>query len=292
MRTLVLCSHCRRQYDASGAAIGTRFRCRCGATLEVSRASHRDAAVVRCSSCGATREEGSAACRFCGSDFTLHERDLQTICPSCLTRISDRARFCHHCATPITPEEGLGEITERTCPACGPEHRLRSRLLGHAEVSSLECERCAGLWLGAEAFDLLLTRARDRSDPAPEPSEVQANRRSAASEEGPLYRPCPVCAKRMNRSNYGRRSGVVVDRCREHGTWFDATELNGVLDWVRRGGETLAEERRREEEKMAASAARFRVEPRLPEDAWKADRGEHPESFDLLPWIVRFFSER
>jgi Zn-finger nucleic acid-binding protein len=248
--------------------------------------------VVRCSSCGASRDEGSLACRYCGSDFTLHERDLQTICPSCLARISDRARFCHHCATPIAPEENIGEVTERVCPACGPGHLLRSRLLGHAEVSSLECDRCAGLWLGAEAFDRLVARAREKQDPAPEASAVRADRTPIPRPGGPLYRPCPVCGKRMNRSNYGRRSGVVLDRCREHGIWFDAAELNEVLSWVRRGGEALAEERRKEDERAAASAARFRVEPKVPEDAWRGTRPDGRESIDLLPWIVRILSDR
>lgn len=295
MRRLVLCAACRRQYDASALGPGARFRCRCGATLEARQAPGHDAEAVRCSGCGATREKGATACGFCGSDFTLHERDLQTICPSCLARISDRARFCHHCATPIVPEESLGEATDRPCPACGKEHPLASRLLGHADVSSLECGRCAGLWLGNDAFDLLVTRARDRRDPAPDPSAVRREATEARSEGapgGPAYRPCPVCGRRMNRTNYGRRSGVLLDRCREHGFWFDAAELDAVLGWVRKGGEELAEERQREEERRAASAARFRVEPRVPEDAWRNDPGDRPAPFDLLPWLVRFFGER
>jgi Zn-finger nucleic acid-binding protein len=295
MRRLLLCPKCRRQYDASGLPVGRHFRCRCGSTVEVREAPGRDAEVVRCSGCGATREKGAAACGYCGSDFTIHERDLHTICPSCLARISDRARFCHHCAAPIAPEETLGETTDRTCPVCGGEHRLASRLLGHANVSSLECPRCGGLWLGSEAFELLLSRARDAKTPAPDPVAVRpdADRpQPAPVPGGPAYRPCPVCSRRMNRSNFGRRSGVLLDRCRDHGCWFDAAELDEVLRWVRKGGEDVAEERRREEERMAASAARFRVEPKVPEDAWRADREERGGSFDLLPWIVRFFGDR
>jgi Zn-finger nucleic acid-binding protein len=41
----------------------------------------------------------------------------------------------------------------------------------------------------------------------------------------------------MHRVNYGRRSGVIIDRCREHGAWFDAHELDRVLQWVEEGGE-------------------------------------------------------
>ena len=40
----------------------------------------------------------------------------------------------------------------------------------------------------------------------------------------------------MNRQNYGRRSGVIVDVCSKHGIWFDAHELDRVVGWVREGG--------------------------------------------------------
>jgi Zn-finger nucleic acid-binding protein len=40
----------------------------------------------------------------------------------------------------------------------------------------------------------------------------------------------------MARMNFGRRSGVVVDVCGPHGTWFDGGELDAVLQFVRDGG--------------------------------------------------------
>ena len=65
--------------------------------------------------------------------------------------------------------------------------------------------------------------------------------------------PAPICAKLMNRMNFGKRSGVVLDSCAKHGTWFDADELRRVVEFVRDGGldraraiekEQLEEERR------------------------------------------------
>jgi len=50
------------------------------------------------------------------------------------------------------------------------------------------------------------------------------------------YVPCPLCAKLMNRINFGKRSGVVVDSCAKHGTWFDGDELRRVVEFVRDGG--------------------------------------------------------
>jgi hypothetical protein len=52
----------------------------------------------------------------------------------------------------------------------------------------------------------------------------------------------------MNRRNYGGASGVIVDVCTVHGTWFDTGELPRVLAFVEGGG--LAAARRREMEAL------------------------------------------
>jgi Zn-finger nucleic acid-binding protein len=244
MRVLVACPECARQFDASGRPLGSRFRCLCGRQLAVAAQQAHDAAVIRCSSCGAPREQGAAACAFCAGDFTLHERELHTICPACMARVSDRARYCHHCATPLLAEP-LGPLTKHSCPACGDGVFLTSRSLGDDAIPILECQRCAGLWLGRQAFSVVMDRARrdsrtedDREARRPAPLQRQS---------GALYRPCPECGVLMHRRNYGRRSGVIVDSCTEHGIWFDARELDELLLWVRRGGEA-ATLRRQEEE--------------------------------------------
>jgi hypothetical protein len=40
----------------------------------------------------------------------------------------------------------------------------------------------------------------------------------------------------MNRVNFGPRSGVIVDVCGQHGSWFDAGELALALSFVAEGG--------------------------------------------------------
>ena len=50
------------------------------------------------------------------------------------------------------------------------------------------------------------------------------------------YVRCPVCRQLMNRTNFARMSGVIVDTCRFHGIWFDADELGKVMDFIARGG--------------------------------------------------------
>jgi Zn-finger nucleic acid-binding protein len=94
----------------------------------------------------------------------------------------------------------------------------------------------------------------------------------------------------MMRVNFERISGILIDRCREHGFWFDATELDGVLRWIKLGGERLSDERREQEERARASHLRFKVEPKAPEDARRAvlTPAEVDSGFDAIPTIVNW----
>jgi len=293
VRKLICCPSCNRQFDATRLAVGSRFRCRCGAAIDVPVIDSRDAAVVRCASCGAAREEGSKACGYCGSDFTIHEQDLETTCPSCFARISNSARFCHHCGTAIAPEEVAADPTDRVCPACGDGRFLHSRALGDTRMTVLECGVCAGLWLGAEVFRTLEERARKIAPSAADPVALRTEATTRARTPqgaGPAYRPCPTCRKRMNRVNFERVSGILLDRCRDHGLWFDATELDAALRFIKLGGERASDLRQQQEERARASQLKFKVEPKSPEDARRAifaDTDPEP-GFDAIPSIVNW----
>lgn len=239
MRLLLACPTCSRQYDVTGHAPGTRFHCSCGTVVKIGEPKAHDAVAVRCSSCGGPQEDGATSCQFCGSSLTLHDRDLNTMCPSCLTRISDKARYCHSCGTAITAETAVGDESEHACPVCGGEHLLTSRRIGGLDLSVLECGRCAGLWVGAKTLRRLEKEAKKEAIELDSPVALNPVQSTAAqlSQGGSLYRPCVVCGKLMNRMNYGRRSGVIVDICADHGVWFDDEELAQVLRWVREGGQ-------------------------------------------------------
>ena len=45
------------------------------------------------------------------------------------------------------------------------------------------------------------------------------------------YRHCPVCAKRMSKTIYAAVSGVMIDRCLEHGVWLDSGEMQQLFEW-------------------------------------------------------------
>jgi Zn-finger nucleic acid-binding protein len=59
----------------------------------------------------------------------------------------------------------------------------------------------------------------------------------------------------MNRSNFARASGVIIDMCKQHGLWFDADELPKIIAFINKGGLTKA----REKEKMSIEDQRRKL---------------------------------
>jgi Zn-finger nucleic acid-binding protein len=237
MRLLVKCPNCSQKYDATKRKIGSRFRCRCGKVVQIVEPQAHEAAVIHCSACGASREAGERACKYCGSDFTIHELDLNTVCPGCLARVSDKARFCHHCATPLSVESVAGEEQPFLCPAC-EDRQLVSRRLESIATSALECQVCAGLWIGLESFhDLLNLESHGSRGESVSHRRPASSAYSAESGTTKRYRPCPLCRQLMMPRHIAKgRSGIILDICGEHGLWFDCDELSHLIAWMRNGG--------------------------------------------------------
>jgi len=106
------------------------------------------------------------------------------------------------------------------------------------------------------------------------------------------YISCPVCGKLMNRINYGTRSGVVIDRCREHGVWLDAGELKRLLEWTKAGGQLfhhqVAEERKKIEEQQAKRCQTQMTPDPVGEGAAYNFRTQDPGFLDILGDLARF----
>ena len=126
------------------------------------------------------------------------------------------------------------------------------------------------MWLGNEVFQHLERAARVEAVSAG--GQPPHGARAPASTVPPgsvprRYRPCPICSSLMHRRNYGRKSGVILDTCHQHGLWFDQGELDSILDWIRQGGMRRAEEHLRqmeaEEARSRAALARDGREPEL-----------------------------
>jgi Zn-finger nucleic acid-binding protein len=113
------------------------------------------------------------------------------------------------------------------CPRC-------TRLVrDDAERAALACDRCRGLFVDHASLAARVEAERPREH-RPGPAAHAA--RSGTHEDQVRYARCPLCSQVMTRMNFGTRSGIVVDVCPGHGTWFDGGELDAALDFVRAGG--------------------------------------------------------
>lgn len=192
-----------------------------------------DAAALTCPQCGAAAAADAIVCTFC------HARLATMACPSCFGMVFIGSKHCQHCGAAIASVEMYAGT--RACPrGCGTLRRLS---LGGVELE--ECEGCSGAWLEPEVFQRLCAEEERRTVFLG--AEFQA-RHAAHSAVNPVrYLPCPDCGVMMNRVNFGKRSGVVLDSCAKHGTWFDADELRRVVEFVRDGGLDRARARERQE---------------------------------------------
>jgi Zn-finger nucleic acid-binding protein len=151
------------------------------------------------------------------------------------------ARFCAHCGAESSRQAVEETQKPRKCPRCRED--LQTLMLG--STMARECAQCGGLWLDPESLQKL-ANAREESAGVVSALALRVPL-SATAPDVVRYIPCPRCGKLMNRSNFARSSGVILDVCKSHGVWLDRGELQRVLGFIESGGLALAREREREE---------------------------------------------
>jgi Zn-finger nucleic acid-binding protein len=175
------------------------------------------------------------------------------------------SKHCPHCGASAT-QPAPAQLSVMRCPRCKID--MSSVRIGAQTMR--ECEKCAGVWLDVAAFEKICADREQQSavlgGASPAPShELQP-------EQSIRYAPCPQCGQLMNRINFAKCSGVIVDVCKGHGTWFDAQELSAIVQFIRGGGLEVSRQREkheiesqrqqlRMEEMMAANRARSRLYP-------------------------------
>jgi Zn-finger nucleic acid-binding protein len=218
-----------------------------------------EAHSLNCLMCGAPASSDATACEHCGA------RLATVACPSCFGMIFQGSRFCPLCGARADRE--AVESTSLPCPGC--QTLLTKIKVGHAILC--ECEKCEGFWVDTFSFQTICT---DREQQAAilgtavilPPPEFSTKVR---------YVKCPECQDLMARVNFAGCSGVVIDVCRQHGSWFDAKELQRIVQFIRAGGMDLARQKQIEqlrEERLRARANREPVN-------WEADNYNRTDAY-------------
>jgi Zn-finger nucleic acid-binding protein len=186
------------------------------------------------------------------------------------------SKHCPRCgAAAVKPDDETG--VEKKCPRC--KTQMVSKSLG--EVSFLECTHCVGLWLNVATFEKICAEREQYSSAlgvatlAPKRTMIEAK---------VTYIRCPECSELMNRANFARCSGVIVDLCRLHGIWFDRDELTRIIEFIREGGLELSRAR----EKVQLDEKRRQLE----QGTSQFSRSEVSEFFDSETNLIGIASTR
>ena len=103
------------------------------------------------------------------------------------------------------------------CPAC------KSPLVV-VERESIEvdwCTHCHGVWFDVGELELLAGKAGKRLEPG--------TLGRVAGKVDEARRRCPRCRRKMEKVTLADDDTLLLDRCPEHGLWFDAGELTELM---------------------------------------------------------------
>lgn len=232
--------------------------------------------MANCTNCSAPLPPDSIQCDYCGSRndidlknvhyYTTHESDCNRICPRC-------------------------GISLKTI-----DLKIDGRFLIE------RCEQCLGLFFDPGELEAVLQATVSNVFTVDRSRLASLNAYPRSADYGVTYIKCPICTKIMNRVNFGSRSGVIVDRCKDHGVWVDGGELRHLFEWMKAGGKLLDQERREETKKAEAAEAerereRVRAEGGGDYEYHTFDRyggslrSEDPDLFDMVYRAMRFFTK-
>lgn len=226
--------------------------------------------MANCCNCGAPLSGSLLICQYCK---TRQDVDLAMI----------------HRYTIEKPE------TKRICPRCHIPMQLIDLRLGKTFYIE-RCERCLGLFFDPGELEALLDKAVTHVYEI-DPQRLNELQNVKRSSEYPLgYIDCPVCKRLMNRINFGSRSGVVVDKCRDHGVWLDGGELRQILEWVKAGGEIYHQQQQFETAQLELEQEKKRIQFQEMDRRLDASHGGMaPEveeaDLQLLPLIGRLLKK-
>ncbi len=169
--------------------------------------------MARCSSCSAPLPANINRCTYCNvrNDVDLHGKHKYSV----KTRKSDR--ICPHCDKPLQTVK---------LDLSGPFYIER-------------CKTCFGLFFDPGEIETLLESSVSNVFDINLKLIKSINKDRYQKNQQIKYIKCPVCRILMNRVNFGRRSGVIIDQCKKHGIWVDNGEITHLMEWKKAGGELL-----------------------------------------------------
>lgn len=227
-------------------------------------------------------------------------------CSNCSAPLPSNSIICEYCKTRNdTDLKGIHRYTThkiesaRTCPRCTISLRtIDLKINGRFLIE--RCDECLGLFFDPGELEALLEATVSNVFDINRSKLDAINKHMNPAADPVSYIKCPVCSKLMNRVNFGTKSGVIVDRCRDHGVWLDGGELRHLFEWMKAGGKLLGLER---EQQLRKEAERVKErEQRISQADWNTPeyssfdlygttlKNSDPDLFELVKKAVRWFT--
>ena len=228
--------------------------------------------MARCTNCKAPLPDGSLLCAYCGD---RNDIDLRGI---------------HYYTTHETDQP-------RICPRC--DKKLKTINLNLNGTFFIErCDQCLGLFFDPAELEALLDAAVKNVFLIDRSGMDSINVHRQLNQYPICYIKCPVCSELMNRVNFGAKSGVIVDRCKDHGVWLDGGELRHLMEWMKLGGKLLDQERQeqakkdelKKEDEKRQDLAGYRTEPSPFDNHGNPLLLSDPDLFDIIFSAIRYFT--
>lgn len=174
--------------------------------------------------------------------FSKHGKELMT-CNHCKKDYNAKFKYCPFCGEQAPEESSLKDLM---CPHC---NITMDKVL---EIESIldHCPECGGVWCEDNELEEI-TRERDVFLRDDIPRKFVKKR----PEDVVKYIKCPQCQEPMNRMNFGKISGIIVDVCPNHGIWLDSGELEEIRAFIANGGLNKAQNKEILENKIAIEEA-------------------------------------
>jgi Zn-finger nucleic acid-binding protein len=144
--------------------------------------------------------------------------------------------------------------SERICPRCdNPLQTIDLKLEGKFLIE--RCTDCLGLFFDPGELETLLDKSVSKVFHIDREQLETINKLRRHQDYPVTYIKCPVCRKLMNRINFGTQSGVIVDKCKNHGIWLDGGEMRHLMEWMKAGGKMLDQQKQLEMERIKRQKA-------------------------------------
>ena len=163
---------------------------------------------MKCIFCAAPMPKNGLVCEYCGKRNPLNLTALKET--DMVTDSTDPKLICSLCDAEMEQiNVGIAEdILIHRCKACDgvfvTEEDLQKTIKHHVGVLQV---------VDYSTLRFILDHPRHEKD------------------TNNVYKHCPVCQERMRKLTYAAVSGVLVDRCMEHGVWLDSGELQQLFEW-------------------------------------------------------------